>query len=130
MNYTETILTSFRKHPKTIIYENDQNMKILSKGDNFYSSTASDIVDLTDSIRIVFNEMKISGGNSFYWSGTINDEIKWVFSIGGSSGEGLFLTMNLQKIDDKLFEDLRKIIVFFDGQFKKSIIKKLHDGYF
>lgn len=129
----ETILKSFRKYPKSIVYENDDNngYKVLGKGDEFYSTNSDNLLDLIGNFRIEFYEMKIGRNDSFYWSGTINNDIRWIFSIGGKASEdGLFFTMNLQKADDALLEGLKKMTNFFNGQFKSEIIKKLHNNTF
>lgn len=130
MKDTEEIFKSFRKHPKHLIYENEDNVKTLSKEDDFFSSNADNLIDLAASLVITYNEMKIGKDKSFYWNGTINTDIKWIFSIGGNTNNGLFFTMNLQKIDENLFEGLRKVVSFFNGQFKKEVIKKLHNNSF
>ncbi len=128
MSATDIILQSFRKHRK-IIYENDNRIKILTKGDNFYDENSKNLVEIAKDIRVVFYEMKIGVDGSFFWSGNIVDDIKWIFSIGGD-GDGFFLTMNLQEIDENLLEGLRRIINFFNGSFKKEVVGKIHNNSF
>lgn len=128
---TGVILKSFRDGRKGIVYEQNDSYKTLSKTDEFYSTTTDNLLDLISPVIMSFDIMKIGRDKSFYWSGNINKDIKWIFSIGNESvNDGLFLSMNLLKVDDDLLDGLKKVTIFFNGQFKTDIIKKMHSNAF